>query len=496
MALFYNSCVCKVVLCTILMIVISSCRKTSFPNEVIKHDVSSFISETDAIARLEAFLDKAYPVTKAANKRRIASISTHYIRNIATKSDSCTVDSIPVYAVNFEDEQGFAILGAEEPLPDILVVTESGSINPESLTVLFDDITDMSASEAETGDEGDEVIEDEMMDIPRFSSEDGDFYCRSGNLQSNSAFIDILIDNGISHLRTYDLSLIEMYEGGCTPWDGGGGNGSGGDWLYNNVTVVDYVDRLPLVSYSWDQGEPYNKYCYRTTTFTWDRVHALTGCSNTALAMIMAYNEFPTQLVLNGKEISWSGLKEDSKPNSFDSKEDVARLCGAIFNTTSHISGHIGDPFTLMTPEAIKNTMQDFQYENVVKHSGYKFYRYLRYEIDDMLRAFKPVFISALPPYDPFEIISTLDIPSGHSWVIDGGMHTQDGEYLLHCNWGWHGSCNGYFNIRCLDPDNGVIYDSGSEPSSNNNDEFTWHFRVITYDVPQQPLYYVLNYSY
>ena len=140
--------------------------------------------------------------------------------------------------------------------------------------------------------------------------------------------------------------------------------------------------------------------------------------------------------------------------------------------------------------------MQDFQYENVEKHSGNRFYRYLRYEIDDMLRAYKPVFISALPPYDPFEIITTFDIPSGHSWVIDGGMHTQDGEYLLHCNWGWSGRCNGYFNIRCLDPNNGEIYDPDVPQYSNSSDEYTWHFRVISYDIPQQPLYYALNYSY
>ena len=486
-----------IIACISFILPISCSKEQAFVQEKSEETSTGMVTEAQASARLEAFLNKAYPMTKAANKRRIASISTHYIRHIATKSDSCVVDSIPVYAVNFEDEQGFAILGAEEPMPDIMVVTESGSIDPESLTVLFDNITDMSESEIETDEFGDEIIEDEMMDIPIFSQEDGDFYCRSGSFQSNSAFIDQLIDNGISHLRTYDLSLIEMYEGGCTPWDGGGGgDGSWSDWLYNNVTTVDYVDRLPLLSYSWDQEEPYNKYCYRTTTFTWERIHALTGCSNTALAMIMAYNEFPTQLVLNGKEISWSGLKGNSHPDTPDSKEDVARLCGAIFNTTSHISGHIVYAFTLMTPEAIKNTMQDFQYENVEKHSGNSFYRYLRYEIDDMLRAYKPVFISALPPYDPFEIITTFDIPSGHSWVIDGGMHTQDGEYLLHCNWGWSGRCNGYFNIRCFDPNNGEIYDPDVPQYSNSSDEYTWHFRVISYDIPQQPLYYALNYSY
>ena len=77
-----------------------------------------------------------------------------------------------------------------------------------------------------------------------------------------------------------------------------------------------------------------------------------------------------------------------------------------------------------------------------------------------MLQAGKPVFISAI-----------AGVFGGHSWVIDGSMY-YNGDYKLSCNWGWGGTDDGYFDYSCFNP------------STARGDSFSWHFRLITYDIP------------
>lgn len=72
-------------------------------------------------------------------------------------------------------------------------------------------------------------------------------------------------------------------------------------------------------------------------------------------------------------------------------------------------------------------------------------------------------------------LYTTLSIPnysflrmhtiSAHEWVIDGALaqrKTIDGSsrlrFLYHCNWGWNGSCNGYFLGTAFNPYNSDKY--------------------------------------
>lgn len=48
-----------------------------------------------------------------------------------------------------------------------------------------------------------------------------------------------------------------------------------------------------------------------------------------------------------------------------------------------------------------------------------------------MMHRRMPLFVSA--------VSGLLD---GHSWVVDGAKYDSEGNYLLHCNWGWSGSFN------------------------------------------------------
>lgn len=60
-------------------------------------------------------------------------------------------------------------------------------------------------------------------------------------------------------------------------------------------------------------------------------------------------------------------------------------------------------------------------------------------------------------------------------------------NYLFHFNFGWGGNCNGYFSTNCLNPAKGEEYDyqdKWDKEVKKNNFTYSWHFRLITYNVP------------
>lgn len=58
----------------------------------------------------------------------------------------------------------------------------------------------------------------------------------------------------------------------------------------------------------------------------------------------------------------------------------------------------------------------------------------------------------------------------------------------MHCNWGWGGSCDGWFSSTLLDTDDYIdVADAESYDDSSSSFEslaYTWWFRMVTYDKP------------
>lgn len=96
------------------------------PIENAQKTLDDFISENGLVQ------------TKSGKPRKYDTISTYYSKGIVSKSATNVVASeLPTaYVVNFEDNEGFAVLGANEAIPDIIAVTEAGQIDPVSLNVI------------------------------------------------------------------------------------------------------------------------------------------------------------------------------------------------------------------------------------------------------------------------------------------------------------------------------------------------------------------------
>ena len=440
-----------------MAVLMSSCNRNL--HETAFTDVEDVVVEagaipvSEALQTLDSFMQEGATKANGATERRIKSVETHY-KTVESKAGTYRIPD--AYIVQYEDAQGFAVLGATHDVDNIVAVIEKGTIDAKTLKV---------------------------------SSEGGD--------TELSLFVAEMIKNGLEGgRRGEDGDGGEGGEGG----DGGEGGGeSGDDDQEHDDSVGDpnhhepgsggagsgstYATRLPMLNFSWGQTAPYNEHCLYPLGLG---NSVATGCSTTAMAMIMAGLGFPQTMIINGTLLDWSEMTSYYNlygPNGSDAaKSQTALLMGSIFNFVSPAPVVLDG--TLVLPLAIKNLMQDYGFVNVTKMSGSSLNNDMVAAISNMLRYNKPVFISAVP---------SLYLSHSHSWVIDGAKYSSS-TYLLHCNFGWQGTCNGYFSRSCLNPSQGYEYDYNYTYNPDDDHTYNWHFRVITYDLPAYP--YSLTVSY
>ena len=396
------------------------------------------ISLDEALSSLEIFMQNAYPNTKSFLTDRIANIETHYNKGILTKSGVASPDA---YIVNFKEESGFAVLGANTSVDEIIAVSEGGSLT----------VTDVDYALSGLPFESELIYDDDGNLITDFYSlEDDDYYCAE---YAQSA--EVLQ----ARLIAESLSVANKRKSNPT--------------IEVTTPATYYTTPAPLVKTCWTQGSYgtttlVNKYCKKNKKI------GLAGCSTVALAQIMTAISFPV-LTVNSNLLKWNKMSEyryvsDLDPLYFD---HVALLYGAIF---CNVGKSVYKNATLITPRQIQLFMQKVGFDNVNRICKERFTDEMINTIQKMLKCGRPVFLSAIPK----------DWTAAHSWVVDGAKYSPSGDYLLHFNFGWTGTCNGYFSTSCLNPTKGKEYDDISLNNTNPyyNDTYSWHFRMLTYDNP------------
>ncbi len=215
------------------------------------------------------------------------------------------------------------------------------------------------------------------------------------------------------------------------------------------------ADVKPLLTTTWDQGDPYNAYCP-----TLDDQTALTGCVATAMAQIAYYHRYPTTQVPNlaaytsatnkinvsawgATTFDWDNMLP-SYGGSYSNTEKTAvatlmRYCGQAaqmdYGFTS--GAYNGDALNAFTQKLGYNANATFRSAASYSANGWEDLIYK--EVSEN----RPVYYSALNGDDGGPQCG------GHAFVIDG--YRADGNYF-HVNWGWGGAYNGYFNLFALDP--------------------------------------------
>lgn len=209
----------------------------------------------------------------------------------------------------------------------------------------------------------------------------------------------------------------------------------------------------PLCTTKWGQHEPYNHFCPQH-----DGKNSLTGCGSTAMAQIMKYYEYPTsgrgsntytyrynyndytlsqdfsQIV-----IEWGKMKDTYLTNYFgnESENAVARLmkyCGI-----SSDSSYSPEATSTFTTSVLYGLAEFFKYDEGLSIEFREWYTDQEWE--DMI-------YKELAEERPLLYRGETEDEEGHIFVCDGYMN--DGYF--HINWGWDGSCDGYFLLDALKP--------------------------------------------
>lgn len=416
----------------------------------------------DALSSLEDFMiDRGMVMTKGG----VADYIDNYFTVSApgTKA-SCAKENV-LYAVNFKEESGYALLSADSRITEeILAVTDQGCISESDFEKpIFEriptDNDDLSVSEY------DEMVASGVLAEP----------------QQNLINLEIM---SYASRQIYHDD-IEIIHSPCDPSGPTGGRGGGGS---NPVTyswqTVKEVPRMlnTLWTQSTKNNDIFNKYCPTVGLFVKRKAPA--GCVCIALSQIIAYHEYPANLTCNGMKIDYPSIKniyyyEDEGVHGTGteiSREMLARFCinvGSWCNTKYH--SIFGISWGFAWPSDAKSCLELFGYRNVSLNWDYN-----ENQVLNSLDRGCPVFMSAIAGF-----------LQGHAWVIDGYMkrnyvsnkgNVSKSQTLVHCNWGWLGDCNGYFTSGVFHTQEAVMHDAGLDLDMDEN--YWCAFNTITYDKP------------
>lgn len=240
-------------------------------------------------------------------------------------------------------------------------------------------------------------------------------------------------------------------------------------YLYESVEVSSDSQRFakevdsyvePFCTTRWGQDKPYNKYCQffsgRPTP---------TGCVATALAQAMNVYKYPEHPVgsvdyytrgrnmqisdnLSNYLFDWSSMRDDYQVGEYTDIEgqaiaELMYVCGLsvqmdyepyssgayFYDVVPGMIDHLGYDHDILLLE--RNAMTEEEWHQLLMSE---------------LEARRPVIYSGAANGDV-----------AHAFLLDG-YEIIDGEPYYHINWGWDGSCDGFYRLNGLLPD-GSVYD-------------------------------------
>lgn len=203
----------------------------------------------------------------------------------------------------------------------------------------------------------------------------------------------------------------------------------------------------PLITTQWNQEEPYDMF---TPVYS-DGTHAPTGCVATAMAQVMNYHKYPAKgygsiegwyydernVNLEESRYDWANMRNTYRQGEYTEQEGeaVARLMYDVGRAVDMMyDKYQSGAYDARIPGAL---YRHFNYDGDAKC---KFREYFTSQSwIDMIR-------ESLLRNEP--LIYGGVGQAGHEFVCDG----IDSDDYLHINWGWGGSCDGYFDLNAFAP--------------------------------------------
>ena len=489
-------------------------------------EITYAISKEEALANLEAFMDDA---DTKVSKRTVREIVPIKYQTYGTKAKKDFNKDL-IYVAQFEDEQGFAVLAADKRIEEkVIAITDEGAIStdifdkavillnsskyifkdypgdgpgffktPEGGEELFINPNTVSLYDAEKNDT---YVGNFLLDDTGATLEDGSPYLPGGNDSSIPAAPELIasymcvayatneIEEYISTkaARFHEPTLIDDCPDKAREQDPIKDNDRETftyTTSYSNWSVKKQVSPI-LVKYSgWHQSSPFNDFypTRRKYLIFGAKRNAPAGCFPLAISKIMTHFKRPGSVTYNGNTVDWTELQKTY--NSTVGKKSAAALLRLISSGCNSLYFYAG---TFTFPGEATSFMRFVGYNNA-KSVNYSFG-----EVTKMTNDGKPLIIYSIPG---------IDITSSHAWNIDGykikertkttreykngrlnkTTNTTETTNMVHCDFGWSGSCNGYYVsgvFKLNDPR--IEYDRSWDTGDSEN--YNHYIHLVTYDL-------------
>ncbi len=220
-----------------------------------------------------------------------------------------------------------------------------------------------------------------------------------------------------------------------------------------------------LITSQWGQDAPYSYWCPTgygeiCDDYTPDVVHCCVGCVATALAQIVRYYRFPdhaagtANFLIGDKDASasfdatfdWDNMLDTYPEGQYTETQGravalLSYVCGLISGMTYATNESGSSNHSAL--EGAKNYFGYNKDAEIVVRSDYSEPDWMDMVYNELSHQrplyYQGVYVNFIP--------STGLVAAGHSFIIDG--YNEQG--LVHVNWGWYGSYDGYFDIALLD---------------------------------------------
>lgn len=405
------------------------------PNNDLLPTTTHTVSEEQALWELNAVLEVIDSPSGTTDRTRSRAIRS--VKNIsrisdgmpaATRSSAASGVEELLYIVNFEDDAGYAILGADDRLAPVYAIMDEGNLTCEEWQYA------VSATPEEAEADGELVFPLQMV------------------AQAAAAGV-----------------------GGPIGSIGGIGSNGPGNWITPPPSGLLRVERSedrrvgfylpPQIPVTLHQGYPCNALCPVKSG-----KHCLAGCTAIALTQILLANYHKHGSLIEsikGTPIDWSKIEKtftnkkllerdklEEKPLTPEAQEvaklvhEVGRLLKIDYGLSSSGAWN----------QRLEDVLEQLHYQGV--HD----WTYQFSKVSQMLLERKMTTVVSGK--------NMVGTKKRHAFNLDGWLerewtdtyyyingHTSEvinKDQLIHCNFGWGGACNGYYHYGAFDLRNGA----------------------------------------
>ena len=390
--------------------------------------------------------------TRAGGVRTIAQVQTLHAQALALTRSASEPGEQPeelLYVVNFEDDAGYAVLGADDRLPAVLAVTDEGSLTTEEL---------VRAANGQTTPEEFTFPNEMLMNYVSGIGGIGGGGIGGGGIGGGGIPTGPFTD--------FDTQLgnppagFEGYE-----WS---------DWKN-----LEYV--APMVTTRWHQEDPFNRHCPVIGGET-----CVAGCAAIAMAQIVASNHLHHNVSpgrIGNISLNWTLIRQGIiDPDLLNRNSSIANQVALL---VAALGLKLGMNYGVTQSGA---SIDDAEY--CFKYIGYK-------GVNN--HTFRPSYVRTMlwERQRPTYVRAVNAQKEGHAWVADGWLYRRRDQYavifgkrsdysvsnqtqtLMHCNFGWGGRCDGFYHIGLFNTnEQAVIPDIDYTPV---DDDYNGGKRMITY---------------